>query len=76
VRGSRHTYKIHMGSGNILMTPDDRYLCVVPAAGDSALTGDAYLPFEGDRTLSVILSKATLLARDDQITDPTILSQL
>jgi hypothetical protein len=22
------THKIHMGSGNILMEPDDRYLCI------------------------------------------------
>ncbi|MDH6139905.1 hypothetical protein P3T35_001905 [Kitasatospora sp. GP30] len=75
VTGERHTYKIHLGSGNILMTPDDRYLCIVPKANPGAAqTG--YLPFEGDRTLAVILSKAMLLADDTKITDPTILSQL
>ncbi|MDI5973839.1 DUF4132 domain-containing protein [Streptomyces sp. SL13] len=74
VRGTRHTYRIHLGSGNILIAPHDRYLCVVPKAAGSGDTG--YLPFEGDRTLSVILSKAMLLAADDTITDPTILSQL
>jgi hypothetical protein len=31
---------------------------------------------EGDLTLSVIVSKAMLLARDEKITDPAILSQL
>jgi len=31
--------------------------------------GDLFLPFEGDPTLSVILSKAFLLADDDKITD-------
>ena len=35
-----------------------------------------YLPFEGDLTLSVIVSKAMLLAHDGQITDPAILRQL
>ena len=35
-----------------------------------------YLPFEGDRMLAIILSKAMLLADDTKITDPTILSQL
>lgn len=34
------------------------------------------LPFEGDRTLAVILSKAMTLAKDKEINDPTILSQL
>jgi hypothetical protein len=40
----------------------------VPQAG--------YLPYEGDRMLAVILSKAMLLAKDTGITDPTVLSQL
>lgn len=35
-----------------------------------------FLPFEGDRTLSVILSKAFLLANDSKISDTTILSQI
>ncbi|MGW0237159.1 DUF7737 domain-containing protein [Streptomyces sp. NPDC002996] len=34
------------------------------------------MPFEGDRMISVILSKALLLARDTEVTDPTILSRL
>ncbi|MDH6129228.1 DUF4132 domain-containing protein [Kitasatospora sp. GP82] len=75
VKGERHTYKIHLGSGNILMTPNDQYLCIVPTSNPAApQTG--YLPFEGDRMLAVILSKAVLLADDTSITDPTILSQL
>ncbi|KUO21697.1 hypothetical protein AQJ91_07950 [Streptomyces dysideae] len=35
-----------------------------------------YLPYEGDRMLAVILSKAMMLAEDTKITDPTILSRL
>jgi hypothetical protein len=73
VEGRRRAYKIHLGSGNILMEPNDSYLCIVPAAGGAV---DVRLPFEGDNMLSIILSKAALLAADDKITDPTILSQL
>ncbi|WP_436740438.1 DUF7737 domain-containing protein [Streptomyces sp. BBFR102] len=75
VRGTLHTYKIHLGSGNILTAPDDRYLCIVPKAVPER-SSPVYLPFEGDRTLSVILSKAMMLADDTKITDPTVLSQL
>ena len=35
-----------------------------------------FLPFEGDSTLSVILSKAFLLAEDQKVKDPTILRQI
>ncbi|HWO62428.1 MAG TPA: DUF4132 domain-containing protein [Umezawaea sp.] len=72
VKGTRHAYKIHLGSGNIMIEPDNRYLCIVPKSDRT----DTYLPFEGDRTLAVILSKAMMLAKDTEITDPTILSQL
>jgi Domain of unknown function (DUF4132) len=76
VDGKRHSYKIHIGSTNILILPNDRYLCIVPGRGKDKTVGSVNLPFEGDRGLSIILSKAFMLADDDQITDPTILSQL
>ncbi|MGW2385673.1 DUF4132 domain-containing protein [Streptomyces sp. NPDC001658] len=76
VKGERHTYKIHLGSGNILMTPNDQYLCIVPKSAPGSAPQTGYLPYEGDRMLAVILSKAMLLADDTSITDPTILSQL
>ncbi|MFI6806761.1 DUF4132 domain-containing protein [Streptomyces luteogriseus] len=75
VRGDRHTYKIHLGSGNILMTPNDQYLCIVPKSAPTT-PGTGYLPYEGDRMLAVILSKAMMLAADTKITDRSILSQL
>jgi hypothetical protein len=74
VRGTRAVYRIHLGSGNVLMEPGDRYLCIVAARGGAA--GDVRLPFEGDGAMAIILSKAFLLAADDRITDPTILSQI
>ncbi|MGJ4930202.1 DUF4132 domain-containing protein [Bradyrhizobium sp. HKCCYLS2038] len=78
VRGKLRTYKIHLGSGNIQMEPNGQYLCIVPGRGKSAEPGSArlMLPFEGDGTLSIILSKAFLLAKDDEITDPTITRQI
>ena len=76
VQGTRRRYKIHLGSGNILMEPNDQYLCIVPDAKARAGTPQVYLPFEGDATLSIILSKAFLLAEDRAIKDPVILRQL
>ena len=70
VRGRLNSYKIHLGSAGILIEPDDRYLCIVPAAGRTAVM----LPF--DEVLNLIVSKALLLAADDKITDPSIVSQL
>jgi hypothetical protein len=75
VTGVRGAYKIHLGSGNVLIEPNDRYLCIVPgrpAGGQRAVA----LPFDDDRVLSVILSKAIMLAADDRISDPAIVRQL
>lgn len=83
VKGSLRTYKIHLGSANILMEPNDQYLCIHAsgvrdgaAAPGVLVPGGVFLPFEGDRTLSIILSKAFLLAADGKITDPTITRQI
>jgi hypothetical protein len=73
VRGTLRAYKIHLGSGNILMEPNDAYLCIVPERGKPQTVR---LPFDDDEMLSIILSKAMLLAADDKITDRTILRQL
>jgi hypothetical protein len=76
VRGDLRTYGIHLGSGNILMEPDNRYLCIVPKQTARSSTERLFLPFEGDSILSVILSKAFLLAEDTKITDSTIMAQI
>jgi hypothetical protein len=75
VKGSLRTYKIHLGSGNILMEPNDEYLCIVPRQAEADNLG-VLLPFEGDRTLSIVLSKAFLLAEDAKIKDETITRQI
>ncbi len=75
VRGDRTTYRIHLGSGNVLMEPGSRYLCIVQGGATKASPASLPLPFEGDQTLSLILSKAFLLADDRKIKDPSILRQ-
>gem|GEM_PF-3057217 len=48
----------------------------IAAAGSVVETKNVFLPFEGGRGLSLIISKAFLLADDDKITDAMILSWL
>ncbi len=73
VRGDRGKYRIHLGSGCVLMEPGSRYLCIVRSGSTAA---DVFLPFDGDAMLSLILSKAFMLAADTKIKDAGILRQL
>ncbi|MCB9048225.1 MAG: DUF4132 domain-containing protein [Lewinellaceae bacterium] len=75
VKGKLRTYKIHIGSTNILMEPNDQYLCIVPDRRSKPME-KVFLPFEGDGGLSILLSKAFLLAKDDEITDQSIVRQI
>ncbi len=76
VEGKLHRYRIHLGSGNVMMEPG-RYLCIVPAGESPKIgRGRIWLPFEGDRMLSIVLSKALMLSNDDKIEDPTIVAQI
>jgi hypothetical protein len=74
VTGKLRTYRVHLGSSNIMMEPNDQYLCIVQDHQNAG--GRVRLPFEGDNTLSLILSKAFLLADDDKIKDASIMSQI
>ncbi len=76
VRGDLTTYKIHLGSGNVLMAPRDEYLCIVPKQSARDPASRVFLPFEDDTVLSLILSKAFLLAADARIKDRMIASQI
>ena len=58
------------------MSPGDAYLCIVPDSRSVSPGAGVWLPFEGDRMLGIILSKAMLLANDSTITDPTITGQI
>ncbi len=57
VRGDLRTYKIHLGSGNIMMEPNDQYLCIVSDRRDKALL-NVRLPFAGDAVLSTIIKQS------------------
>jgi hypothetical protein len=76
VRGKLATYKIHCGSGNVLLEGSGRYLCIVPGRWSRGKAARPFLPFEGDGVLAIVLSKAFLLAADDRIEDPSILGQI
>ena len=76
IRGDLRSYKIHLGSSNIQMEPNNQYLCIVPDRSSRGPKDEIFLPFEGDRTLAVILSKAFLLADDKNIKDQTIVNQI
>src|SRR5262249_11873130 len=54
VRGNLRAYKIHLGSGNILMEPNDAYLCIVRGR-DPDTPRDVFLPFDGDAVLAIVL---------------------
>ena len=51
VRGDLRTYKVHLGSGNILMEPNDQYLCIVAKRGaaDSDAPRRPVPPVRGER---------------------------
>jgi hypothetical protein len=77
VPGRLRTYKIHLGSGHVLMEPNDQHLCIVPnSPALSTSAGPLFVPFEGDPTLDLIMSKALLLAHDDEIRDTAIAKQI
>lgn len=76
VQGDIRNYKIHLGTGNIMMEPNDEYLCIVASRGNLELKSKVFLPFEGDHLISIILSKAFLLAEDSKITDSSIVNQI
>ena len=42
-----------MGSSNILMEPNDQYLCIV-LDGSKQTKGTVFLPFEGDNLLGAL----------------------
>jgi hypothetical protein len=73
VTGKRSRYRIHLGSAAVHDIARDRHLCIVPSRDAAPMP---VLRLDGDEILSIILSKAMLLARDDRITDPVILRQM
>lgn len=74
IDGSLAQYSLHLGSGLVHRRPGQAVV-IVPV--HSQRRGRVFLPFADDDPMTAeILSKLLLLARDDQVTDPTIIAQL
>ena len=74
VKGSLGDYSVHLGSAVVHQLPG-LHLSILPV--HSQHRGRLFLPFADDDPKSAeLISKVLLLAKDNEIKDPTILSQL
>ncbi len=74
IDGKLANYNVNLGSGVVHKQPGGS-LCIIPV--HSQHRGRIFLPFvDNDPKTSEIVSKVILLARDEQIKDPTILEQI
>ncbi|WP_027387486.1 DUF4132 domain-containing protein [Chryseobacterium gregarium] len=74
IKGQMAEYSVHLGSAVVHQVPG-KYLSILPV--HSQHRGRLFLPFADDDPKSAeVLSKVLLLARDSEIQDPTILSQI
>ncbi|HET7144577.1 MAG TPA: DUF5724 domain-containing protein, partial [Anaerolineales bacterium] len=74
INGKLANYNVNLGSGVVHKQPGGA-LCIIPI--HSQHRGRLFLPFvDNDPKTAEIVSKVILLARDDQIKDPTILEQI
>ena len=74
INGKHAKYTVHLGSAVAHMMPG-KYLSILPV--HSQHRGRLFLPFlDEDPKSAEVMSKILLLAKDGEIQDPTILSQL
>lgn len=74
VKGQMGEYSVHLGSA-VVHQVAGKYLSILPV--HSQHRGRLFLPFADDDPKSAeVLSKVLLLAKDNEIQDPTILSQI
>jgi len=74
IKGALADYSVHLGSAVVHQMPG-KYLSILPV--HSQHRGRLFLPFADDDPKSAeIMSKVLLLAKDNDIQDPTILSQI
>ncbi|WMX17358.1 DUF4132 domain-containing protein [Aureispira sp. CCB-E] len=74
IDGTMGRYTVHLGSAVCHKIPG-RYLSILPV--HSQHRGRLFLPFVDDDPRSAeLMSKVLLLAKDDKIQDPTVLSQI
>lgn len=74
IKGTMADYSIHLGSAIVHQIPG-KYLSVLPV--HSQHRGRLFLPFADDDPKSAeVISKIILFSKDNEIQDPTILSQI
>lgn len=74
IDGALGEYSLHLGSGTVHRRPGGA-VCILPIG--SQHRGRLFLPFaDDDPKTAEIVSKALMLARDQEVRDPTILEQL
>ncbi|MBT32548.1 MAG: hypothetical protein CMO01_23030 [Thalassobius sp.] len=74
INGSLGEYSVHLGSAVVHKKPG-RYLSILPV--HSQHRGRLFLPFVDDDPKSAeLMSKVLMLAKDNEIQDPTILGQI
>ncbi|MFT3894154.1 MAG: DUF5724 domain-containing protein [Anaerolineales bacterium] len=74
IDGKLANYNVNLGSGVVHKQPGGA-ICIIPV--HSQHRGHLFLPFaDSDPKTAEIVSKVILLARDEQIKDPTILEQI
>jgi len=74
IKGTFADYSVHLGSA-VVHQMSGKYLSILPV--HSQHRGKLFLPFADDDPKSAeIISKVLLLAKDNDIQDPTILSQI
>ena len=76
VRGDRRTYKVHLGFGNILMEPNDQYLCIVPDSRTRSTNEPVYTSVRRGCRIVHHPQQGFLLADDTKIKDPVVLRQV
>jgi HEAT repeat protein len=74
IEGELGKYSVHLGSAVVHRQPGG-YVCIVPVHAQQR--GRLFLPFaDDDPRTAEVLSKVILLARDQEIQDPSIIEQL
>lgn len=74
IKGTLGEYSVHLGSAVVHKLPG-KYLSILPV--HSQQRGRLFLPFADDDPKSAeLISKVLLLARDNELKDPTIIRQL
>jgi hypothetical protein len=74
ISGTMANYSVHLGSAIVHQTPG-KYLSILPV--HSQHRGRLFIPFADDDPKSAeVMSKVLLFAKDNEIQDPTILSQI